>query len=98
MSNASIEQEIGQDYSEMSEEIAIEDKGLNINFDWLRTPTGEGSIDNYLDHPLNFNNSQALARILRGLTGILGSLDLAIIDIAVGLLEFIKPKKAQLNA
>lgn len=59
----------------------------------LTARTGDGSIDNYISHPLNFNGQEGTARIIRGATGILGNLDLAIIDITFGLLEFAKPKK-----
>lgn len=60
----------------------------------LTAETGSGSIDDYLQHPMNFNQSKGLARILRGLTGIIGNLSLAIIDIGLGILEFSKEKKA----
>jgi hypothetical protein len=62
--------------------------------DFMKAKTGEGSIEDYLEHPLNFNKSNAIARMIRGATGLLGALDLAIIDIGVGLLEFLKGKKA----
>jgi len=59
----------------------------------MTAETGEGSIGDYIDHPMNFLKSKGLARVLRGLTGIFGSLSLAIIDIAVGTLEFTKERK-----
>jgi hypothetical protein len=59
----------------------------------LTAETGEGSIDSYLQHPMNFNNSKSMGRILRGLTGIIGNLSLAIIDIGLGVLEFSKENK-----
>lgn len=59
----------------------------------MTAETGEGSIGDYIDHPMNFLKSKGLARVLRGLTGIFGSLSLAIIDIAVGTLEFSKERK-----
>lgn len=52
--------------------------------------TGDGPISDYMDHPLNFNNSKSMARIIRGATGMLGKLNLAIVDIGVGVLEFAK--------
>lgn len=59
----------------------------------LTAETGQGTIGDYLEHPLNFNQSKGIARILRGLTGIMGNLNLAIIDIALGVLEVSKDKK-----
>jgi hypothetical protein len=50
--------------------------------DILRAKTGPGSVEEYLEHPLNFSKNMGLARIIRGSTGILGALDLAIITLA----------------
>ncbi len=61
----------------------------------LTAETGSGSLDSYIDHPMNFNGSRSLARILRGLTGLIGNLNLAIIDIGLGVLEFSKEKGKQ---
>lgn len=68
-------------------------KGIDLGF--LKAPTGEGSVGDYLDHPMNFNNSKGMARVLRGLTGMMGSLDLAIIDIVVGTLDLLKTNKRE---
>jgi hypothetical protein len=59
----------------------------------MTAETGEGAVGDYIEHPMNFMKSKGLARVLRGLTGIFGSLSLAIIDIAVGTLEFSKERK-----
>lgn len=59
----------------------------------LTAETGEGSIGDYIDHPLNFLKSKGLAQVLRGFTGIFGTLSLAIIDIALGGLQFTKERK-----
>lgn len=59
--------------------------------------TGEGSIGDYLEHPMNFNKSQGLAQILRGLTGIVGNLNLAIIDVLIGGLRFSRERKGVIN-
>src|SRR4051812_23994356 len=56
----------------------------------ITSETGTGSIGNYLDHPMNFNKSMGLAQTLRGLTGIIGNLNLAIIDVVFGILRFSK--------
>jgi hypothetical protein len=59
----------------------------------LKTPTGEGTIEEYLIHPLNFNESKGMARVLRGLTGFLGNINLAIADIIIGALDVLKTTK-----
>lgn len=63
----------------------------------LTAETGPGSIGDYLNHPLNFNKSQGLAQILRGLTGLGANLRLAIIDIGLGALRFSKERKGVNN-
>jgi hypothetical protein len=75
----------------IDEEIVVEENiPKNVNspergfFDILKTKTGEGSIENYMENPLNLNHSQGLAQILRGLTGFVGALDLAILDVIIG--------------
>ena len=70
-------------------------KGIDISF--LKAKTGTGSIGDYVDHPLNFNKSNGMAQMIRGATGLLGALDLAVIDIFVGLLQFSKERKAVTN-
>jgi len=63
-------------------------------FDILKTPTGEGDIDFYKNHPLNYNKSESISQILRGATGFLGKLDLAIIDIIMGIFQIISENKS----
>jgi hypothetical protein len=75
----------------IDEEIIAEENNPKNNsspersfFDILKTKTGEGSIESYIENPLNLNHSQGLAQILRGLTGFVGALDLAILDLIIG--------------
>lgn len=70
-------------------------RGIDLSF--LKTETGEGEISEYIDHPLNFNQSRGMAQMLRGFTGMFGSLKLALIDIALGALNFSKERKAAIN-
>jgi hypothetical protein len=70
----------------------LQPKQGNKIIDILKSKTGQGSIDSYLDHPLNYNNSKSVGQILRGLTGFCGQLDLAIIDLAMGLISLFKGK------
>jgi hypothetical protein len=80
---------------EMPQETAVQEPSrMNEIFNKILTAeTGEGSIGDYIDHPLNFFKSKGLAQVLRGFTGIFGSLSLAIIDIALGGLQFSKERK-----
>lgn len=67
--------------------------GPAMDFSWIRSKTGPGTIESYIDHPLNGTRSRGVAQILRGVTGLAGDLDLAIIDIGLGLVEVIKEKR-----
>lgn len=60
---------------------------------FILAPTGEGTVEDYVDHAMNPKGSKGVARILRGTTGMLGSLNYAIIDIALGSLEVMKEGK-----
>lgn len=67
--------------------------GPQIDLSWLKAKTGPGTIESYVDHPLNSSKSRGVAQILRGVTGLAGDLDLAVIDIGLGLVEVIKEKR-----
>jgi hypothetical protein len=75
------------------EEEQTEGRGSEFFKTILTAETGSGSISEYKDHPMNFTNSKAFAHVLRGLTGIFGSLNLAIVDIGVGAFQFLKEKR-----
>lgn len=64
---------------------------------FLLAKTGAGAVEEYIEHPLNFDGEKSTARMLRGLTGIAGELDYALIDIGLGALEKIKEKRAPKN-
>jgi hypothetical protein len=92
-----------QDFDSMAEEAAQPDPGLvapaGPRFqipEWLKADTGEGSIESYLDHPMNFNKSRAMARVIRGFTGMFGSLRYAVIDIVLGGMELGRERKAKM--
>lgn len=72
----------GIDAGEMSQKI----------IEILKKPTGEGEISDYVEHPLNFEKSESLAQILRGLTGFFGDLKLAVIDVGIGVYRKIKSR------
>lgn len=67
--------------------------GLDLSF--LKTPTGPGSIEDYIEHPFNIFKSRGLAQVLRGLTGLLGSLSFALVDILVGGLQFMRERRTE---
>lgn len=99
MSGFTIEDEIqgGGDYAatENAEGVHVDDSdggGFGGRFDLsvLKSRTGEGPVEEYINHPLNFNSSRAVARILRGATGLIGELDFALADIGFGVLEYMR--------
>ena len=53
------------------------------NFDFIFSETGSGSVEDYMEHPLNGANSRGVAQMLRGFTGLCGSLNYAVIDITL---------------
>jgi len=52
---------------------------------WADSPKKD--LTSYSGHPMNYDNSNSTARIIRGMEGIAGSLDKAVIDILVGIIE-----------
>lgn len=52
--------------------------------EWLRSEPGPGDVESYRQHPLNWDGSYEVGQVLRGLTGLLGNLRLAVVDILVG--------------
>jgi hypothetical protein len=88
-----LREEVQPEYAEQINPEAPASAGMNINLSFLKAPTGEGAVEDYMDEPLNFDKSKSTARILRGFTGLLGALNLAIIDIVIGMLEKIKERK-----
>jgi hypothetical protein len=81
-------QEVMEEMFETQEEPS---KGLDLSFIWAQT--GSGSVDDYKEHTLNFNKSEGMARVVRGLTGMIGELNYAIVDILVGVLHMWKGAK-----
>ena len=56
----------------------------------LSAPAKREPVEGYRDHPLNFAGSQAIARILRGIEGLAGDLDYAVIDVILGVIEYLR--------
>jgi hypothetical protein len=69
-----------------------EPKKENKILKFLLSPTGEGTIPSYINHPLNFKNDNNISQIIRGLTGMLGNLNFALLDIVLGGMSFFKDR------
>lgn len=65
----------------------------NSFWSMLKSETGEGSIQSYSNHPLNLKSNDYVSQIIRGLTGMIGSLNFAIIDIFLGGFGLFKEKR-----
>ena len=89
------EKEAEKVIGDFKEEPAPGPGGMSIDLGFLFAETGEGSIDDYVDHPMNFNSSKGLAQVLRGLTGMFFDLKLAIIDIVLGSFKMVMEGKAE---
>jgi hypothetical protein len=94
MQGTSIDEAVGIDapVADPQEMVQQQVGGFGFDFDLFKAETGEGRIEDYLEHPLNFNNSKPMARVIRGLTGMFDNLNLAIIDIVIGGLEYVKSR------
>ena len=73
-------------------------QGFSFDFGFLGAKTGDGAIDDYMEHPLNAGASRGIAQVLRGVTGMFGAVDLAIVDIVLGLLAVLKERKGAAGA
>lgn len=97
------EAELGTGQQDIEQQVIVEQEQVKesrfneMAANILTAETGAGSIGDYIQHPMNFNQSQGLAQILRGLTGIVGNLNLAVIDVVLGALRFSKEKRAVIN-
>lgn len=52
--------------------------------DWLKSEPGPGDVESYRQHPLNWDGSYEVGQVLRGMTGLLGNLRLAVVDLLIG--------------
>jgi hypothetical protein len=80
---------------ELEETAQVESVGPRFSIPpFLKAQTGPGEIEDYMTHPLNFSKSMGLAQMIRGITGIVGELRYAVLDIVMGFLQFSKERKA----
>jgi len=61
----------------------------------ISAPAKKTPVSQYLSHPLNFAESPAIGRVLRGIEGLLGDLDYAVIDIVLGGIEFLGERRSR---
>ena len=89
---------IGKTESENESVAPNQEAGINLSgiFDFVKTSTGAGSIDDYIENPLNFSGSKGLAQVLRGLSGFVGAISegFALVDIIIGAVRCSKEQKA----
>ena len=77
-----IRDELLDENSEEDEEDKVKEVPL-----WKRTLFAQSTdkpLVEYLSHPLNFDSRESTSRIIKGLEGIIGNLDVALVDIIVG--------------
>lgn len=95
-------QETAENYIPSDEKIEEENtinQGENVGsknkiLDIILSQTGSGNIESYSNHPLNIKSDKNISQLLRGLTGILGCLNFALIDILLGSMGFIKDRNS----
>jgi len=78
--------EEGPEETGQAEPVGSSDWREQLQF--LFTKTGPGTVESYLENPFCFKRSLGLAQVLRGLSGFLGGLDYALVDVAVGLFRW----------
>lgn len=78
-------------------EDVIQPKRSFIDFEKIKAQTGAGDLSEYKNHPLNWNQSKPVARIIRGFTGLLGELNFAVVDILIGFFELSSKKGLKPN-
>jgi len=57
---------------------------------WLKIINAESpdkKIPEYTTHPLNYDHKQSTGRIIRGLEGMIGNLDRALVDMIMGVVQ-----------
>ena len=55
---------------------------------WYMAESPDVPVEDYITHPLNYDESVALARVIRGCEGLLGGLRYALVDVIVGALQY----------
>jgi len=71
--------------SEKIEGVQIEKENLATKI--FNAPSPKKKVEEYLNHPLNFDQEISTGRIIRGVEGIIGNLDRAMVDVILGVIE-----------
>lgn len=97
MKEAAEEIEMNKMDTEFPEDTVQEEGGFALpqmpDLSFLKAKTGDGSVEDYMNHPLNLKQSRGSAQMIRGFTGLFGALDLAVVDITLGAFELAKEKR-----
>lgn len=92
-SMAAAEEKLAQD--EVFEEPEKVKESISFDFSFLKAPTGPGGIEDYKTHVLNPSGSAGVAQVLRGVTGLAGDLNLAVLDILFGTFRILQERKPE---
>jgi hypothetical protein len=76
----------------------VEPKPMEMSLSWLWNQTGEGEIEDYMTHPLNFTGQRWNARLIRGVTGMFGNLRYALVDIVMAGVDYWSKREGNGNA
>lgn len=79
--------ESGSSGSSGSSGVSDESEAGNSNVAWLRARSKNKDPAAYKSHPLNFDGTESTGQILKGIEGLLGSLDYAVVDILIGVIR-----------
>lgn len=73
-----------------------ENKGLGLGGylkELFTIPRGSDTMEQYKENPLNFDKSEETGIFLRGVDGLVGSLNSALVDIIVGIYRIFRKKR-----
>lgn len=88
-----VTQETSNDRLEGGQNIETEKQQFSFQIpNFLKAPAISVPIEEYQNHTLNFDKKKSTGRIIRGLEGLLGALNYAIIDLIMGIVEKTKEK------
>lgn len=88
-----VDNNINVTMSESAELPEQETRKIFTKFDILAPIDEEHHIEYYKNHVLNFNKSDGMAHIIRGVTSIVGELNFAVFDIFIGIYKLYNKKE-----
>lgn len=69
-----------------------------FSWGWLKAKTGAGEVEEYLAAPANILGGRAGAQLARGIEGLTGGAKLAVLDIVLGLVGWVKAETEKKRA